>query len=132
MFPVVLISILLLDNVLGCHHNLSLLRNIAEALSTFTRLFCPGVLLPSLHHEVLGGYGYTVDSEKGITSLAVADPSADISYAKYMIWVPPSGSLRHVSLTYEVVYIHNFYRIYFFLTFSRQLLLVLVLRAHSR
>ena len=37
--------------------------------------------------KVLGGYGYTADSEKGITSLAVADPSVDISYAKYLTWI---------------------------------------------
>jgi len=37
--------------------------------------------------QVLGGYGYTSGSEKGIASLAVNDPGVDISYVKYVSWL---------------------------------------------
>ena len=37
--------------------------------------------------KVLGGYGYTADSEKGITSLAVTGGEVDISYSRYMLWL---------------------------------------------
>ncbi|KAG6331516.1 hypothetical protein ID866_7573 [Astraeus odoratus] len=51
--------------------------------------------------QVLGGYGYTGDSEKGIASLAVNEPGIDISYARYVswllsIWVPLGLSLPYL------------------------------------
>lgn len=52
--------------------------------------------------KVLGGYGYTADPEKGITSLAVTGGEVDVSYSKYMfwllsIWVPFVSSFLDVS-----------------------------------
>ncbi|KAL4076429.1 hypothetical protein V8B97DRAFT_1921875 [Scleroderma yunnanense] len=55
--------------------------------------------------QVLGGYGYTADSEKGIASLAVNEPGVNISCVKYVawllsIWVPLGLSLPYLfSLT---------------------------------
>ncbi|KAF9226909.1 hypothetical protein BS17DRAFT_776320 [Gyrodon lividus] len=51
--------------------------------------------------KVLGGYGYTADSEKGIASLAVADSEVDISFYRYVfwmlsIWVPLGLSLPYL------------------------------------
>ena len=37
--------------------------------------------------KVLGGYGYTADSEKGIASLAVTGGEVDISYSRYVFWL---------------------------------------------
>lgn len=37
--------------------------------------------------KVLGGYGYTADSEKGIASLAVTGGEVDISYSRYIFWL---------------------------------------------
>ena len=37
--------------------------------------------------KVLGGYGYTADSEKRITSLAVTGTEVDISYLRYIFWL---------------------------------------------
>lgn len=37
--------------------------------------------------KVLGGYGYTADSEKGIASLAVTGGEVDISYSRYVLWL---------------------------------------------
>ncbi|KIK92545.1 hypothetical protein PAXRUDRAFT_829852 [Paxillus rubicundulus Ve08.2h10] len=37
--------------------------------------------------KVLGGYGYTGDSERGIASLAMTDSQVDISFYRYVFWV---------------------------------------------
>ncbi|KAI6046837.1 hypothetical protein EDC04DRAFT_2627739 [Pisolithus marmoratus] len=37
--------------------------------------------------QVLGGYGYTGDSEKGIASLAAKGSGVDISYSRYAFWL---------------------------------------------
>ena len=37
--------------------------------------------------KVLGGYGHTADSEKGIASLAVTGSEVDISYSRYVLWL---------------------------------------------
>lgn len=37
--------------------------------------------------KVLGGYGYTADSEKGIVSLAVTGGEVDVSYSRYVLWL---------------------------------------------
>ncbi|KAI5999860.1 hypothetical protein F5J12DRAFT_270440 [Pisolithus orientalis] len=53
--------------------------------------------------QVLGGYGYTADSEKGIESLATKGSGVDISYSRYVfwllsIWVPTALSLPYFIL----------------------------------
>ncbi|KAI6042739.1 hypothetical protein EDC04DRAFT_2964607 [Pisolithus marmoratus] len=50
--------------------------------------------------QVLGGYGYTGDSEKGIASLAAKGSGVDISYSRYAfwllsIWIPTGLSLPY-------------------------------------
>ncbi|KAL4067273.1 hypothetical protein V8B97DRAFT_2062519 [Scleroderma yunnanense] len=37
--------------------------------------------------QVLGGYGYTTDSKKGIASLAVNKPGVNVSCMKYVAWL---------------------------------------------
>ncbi|KAH7887332.1 hypothetical protein F5I97DRAFT_1805406 [Phlebopus sp. FC_14] len=37
--------------------------------------------------QVLGGYGYTNDSEKGIASLAVSGSGVNISFYRYVFWI---------------------------------------------
>ncbi|KAI6120815.1 hypothetical protein EDD17DRAFT_873973 [Pisolithus thermaeus] len=51
--------------------------------------------------QVLGGYGYTADSEKGIASLATKGSGVEISYSRYVswllsIWVPTALSLPYL------------------------------------
>ncbi|KAI6112822.1 hypothetical protein F5141DRAFT_1063160 [Pisolithus sp. B1] len=51
--------------------------------------------------QVLGGYGYTADSEKGIASLTTKGSGVEISYTRYMswllsIWVPMALSLPYL------------------------------------
>ncbi|KAI6032195.1 hypothetical protein BKA83DRAFT_4210637 [Pisolithus microcarpus] len=51
--------------------------------------------------QVLGGYGYTTDSEKGIASLAAKECGVEISYSRYVswllsIWVPTGLSLPYL------------------------------------
>ncbi|KAI6122720.1 hypothetical protein EDD16DRAFT_1779991 [Pisolithus croceorrhizus] len=53
--------------------------------------------------QVLGGYGYTADSEKGIASLTTKGSGVEISYTRYMswllsIWVPMALSLSYLIL----------------------------------
>lgn len=60
--------------------------------------------------KVLGGYGYTADSEKGIASLAVTGGEVDVSYSRYVlwllsIWVPfVSVSLDHFFLELKICF----------------------------
>ncbi|KAI6108940.1 hypothetical protein EDD16DRAFT_1737895 [Pisolithus croceorrhizus] len=58
----------------------------------------PAALLTA---QVLGGYGYTADSEKGIASLTTKGSGVEISYARYVswllsIWVPMALSLPYL------------------------------------
>ncbi|KAH7922976.1 hypothetical protein BV22DRAFT_1197017 [Leucogyrophana mollusca] len=51
--------------------------------------------------RVLGGYGYTADSEKGIASLAVTGSEIDVSFYRYAcwlmsIWIPLGLSLPYL------------------------------------
>ncbi|KAF9232790.1 hypothetical protein BU15DRAFT_54645 [Melanogaster broomeanus] len=50
--------------------------------------------------KVLGGYGYTGDSEKGIASLAVTDSEVDISFYRYVFWMVSMWVPLGLSLPY--------------------------------
>ncbi|KAI6135958.1 hypothetical protein F5141DRAFT_1185131 [Pisolithus sp. B1] len=70
----------------------------AHQVESTVNISTPAALLTA---QVLGGYGYTADSEKGITSLATKGSGVEISYARYMswllsIWVPMALSLPYL------------------------------------
>ncbi|KAI6159299.1 hypothetical protein EDD17DRAFT_1511430 [Pisolithus thermaeus] len=82
------------------HHDIPSCPCLGSQSSWLTlSIATPAALLTA---QVLGGYGYTADSEKGITSLATKGSGVEISYARYMSWLlsiwvpmPPLAVVLH-------------------------------------